>query len=318
MSSPYHGIFLSRLLRQVINKYEELSHIPVEKITFQKHKAHNYWAFLQVFFFMVPSLTKSWQIDTMTSHIKINDFSSKPHAFLSNDGGVSKGIYESLNCGSGSDDDADLVLENRRIAANIIGGRRDTPLVSCYQIHSDIAVNVTSNWASERPKADAMATNRPGIILGILTADCTPVLFADEKAGVVGAAHAGWKGAHAGVIESTVSLMETLGADRHNINAAIGPTIAQSSYEVGTDFHDQFLSLDSAFEKFFIPGKDSAHHQFDLPAFVTHQLDATGIGAVFNCGVDTYTSQSHFSYRRTTHRKEADYGRQVSGIMLSG
>ena len=252
----------------------------------------------------------------MTNHIKLFEFSSFPHAFLSNEGGVSKGIYESLNCGTGSQDDTDLVLENRRVAANIIAGRRDTPIVSCYQIHSSKAQIVTSDWGNDRPKADAMVTDRPGIILGILTADCTPVLFADEKAGVIGATHAGWKGAHAGVLENTVSSMENLGATRANISAAIGPTIAQASYEVGTYFEQKFLSLDPSYKAFFQPGADRDHRQFNLPAFVKQQLENAGVGKVIDCGVDTYTSSSHFSYRRTTHRKESDYGRQLSGIML--
>lgn len=254
----------------------------------------------------------------MTSHIKLPEFSSIPHAFLSNEDGVSQGIYESLNCGTGSDDDTDLVLENRRIAANIIAGRRDTPVVSCYQIHSDIALEVTADWGSDRPKADAMVTNRPGIILGILTADCTPVLFADEKAGVIGAAHAGWKGAHAGVVESTISGMEKLGASRANISAAIGPTIGQASYEVGADFEQNFLALDPSYQAFFKPGKDEGHRQFNLPAFVARQLEISGVEKITDCRIDTYESASHFSFRRTTHRKEPDYGRQLSGIMLEG
>lgn len=254
----------------------------------------------------------------MDSHIKLNEFSSLPHAFLSNEDGVSCGIYESLNCGTGSRDDTDLVLENRRIAANVIAGRRDVPVVSCYQIHSDIAVEVTSDWGSDRPQADAMVTNRPGVVLGILTADCTPVLFADEKAGVIGAAHAGWKGAQAGIIESTVSLMEKLGANRSAICAAIGPTIGQTSYEVGADFEQSFIAQSPAYQTFFKRGRDDDHRQFNLPAFVSHRLEAADITKVIDCGVDTYESEVHFSYRRTTHRGEPDYGRQLSGIMLGG
>lgn len=254
----------------------------------------------------------------MSYHIKIPDLFANPHAFLSNTGGVSTGIYQSLNCGTGSNDDADLVLENRRIAAEVISARRDTPIVSCYQIHSAIAVEVTEDWGTDRPKADAMVTAHPGIVLGILTADCTPVLFEDKKAGVVGAAHAGWKGAHAGVIESTVAMMEKLGAARENITAAIGPTIAQASYEVGSDFEAQFLELSTSYEQFFAPGKDEHHRQFNLPAFVAHQLGKAGLKMISDCGVDTYSSAAHFSFRRTTHRGEADYGRQLSGIMLRG
>lgn len=254
----------------------------------------------------------------MNGHLQMPDFLPFPHAFLSCEGGVSTGIYQSLNCGTGSNDDPDLVAENRRIAASVIAGRRDSPLVSCYQIHSNIALEVTSDWGTDRPKADAMVTRHPGIILGILTADCTPVLFADKHAGVVGAAHAGWKGAHAGVVESTVSLMEKLGAHRENISAVIGPTIAQSSYEVSAEFEQNFLSKNDDSARFFAPGKNDDHRQFNLPGYVAARLNDAGVGAVHDCGVDTYSSSSHFSFRRTTHRGEADYGRQLSGIMLGG
>lgn len=254
----------------------------------------------------------------MDDHLQIPDFLPFPHAFLSCEGGVSTGVYQSLNCGTGSNDDPDLVAENRRIAASVIAGRRDTPLVSCYQIHSNTAIEVTSDWGADRPKADAMVTRHPGIILGVLTADCTPVLFADKHAGVVGAAHAGWKGAQTGIIKSTVNLMEKLGARRESISAVIGPTIAQASYEVGADFEEGFLSKGAKNACFFAPGKDNLHRQFNLPGFVAAQLNAAGVKSVHDCGVDTYASDSHFSYRRTTHRGEPDYGRQLSGIMLGG
>ncbi|MBO6505295.1 MAG: peptidoglycan editing factor PgeF [Kordiimonadaceae bacterium] len=254
----------------------------------------------------------------MTNHLKFPEVFSNPHAFLSKSGGVSTGLYQSLNCGTGSDDDPDLILENRRIAAEVVSARRDTSIVSCYQIHSATALEVTDDWCADRPKADAMVTSKPGIILGILTADCTPVLFEDKSAGVVGAAHAGWKGAHAGVIESTVALMEKLGASRANIAAAIGPTIAQPSYEVGLDFEAMFLKLSGDYSRFFKPGVDDEHRQFDLPAFVRHQLKASSVGTVHDCALDTYASDHHFSFRRTTHRGEPDYGRQLSGIMLRG
>lgn len=254
----------------------------------------------------------------MENHIRFPDHILAPHAFLSREGGGSVGLYESLNCGPGSNDDPDLVSENRRIAASIIAGRRDTPLVSCYQVHSNIAVEVTSDWGNDRPKADAMVTRKPGIILGILTADCTPVLFADADAGVIGAAHAGWKGALAGVLENTITLMEKLGSDRGSISAAIGPTIAQASYEVSADFEADFLDKNAAFSIFFTPGKDKLHRQFDLPGLVTHRLKKAGIKNIVDSGIDTYSSDAHFSYRRTTHRGEADYGRQLSGIMLAG
>ena len=257
----------------------------------------------------------------MTSHLTFPDLIGTPHGFLSREGGVSTGIYDGLNCGPGSDDDPDNVRENRRIAASLIAGRRDTPLVSLYQIHSNKVATASSNWGDaivdERPKADAMVTTQPGIILGILTADCTPVLFADMKAGVIGAAHAGWQGALGGVIENTVASMEQCGAMRADITAAIGPTIQQASYEVGADFEARFLAENANFSQFFMPGKDAAHRQFNLPALVENRLQDAGVARVANCGKDTYASDDHFSYRRTTHRAEADYGRQLSGIMLT-
>lgn len=253
----------------------------------------------------------------MPDHESFPDHLPTPHSFLSCDGGVSSGVYESLNCGPGSNDDPDLVRENRRIAASEISGRRDTSLLSCYQIHSNIVVEVTEDWQDERPKADAMVTRHPGLILGILTADCTPVLFFDPAARVIAAAHAGWKGALGGVVENTVAAMEKLGADRGNIAAAVGPAIARSSYEVGADFEARFTSTDTRFAAFFGPGKDNDHRQFDLPGFVRSRLSAAGVDDVLDCSLDTYTSESHFSFRRTTHRGEHDYGRQLSGIMLS-
>lgn len=253
----------------------------------------------------------------MTSHLKFPEALKVPHGFMSRNDGVSLGVYEGLNCGPGSDDDPDLVRENRRIAASIVSGRRDTPLVSCYQVHGATAVQVTADWADERPKADAMVTKRPGIILGILTADCTPVLFADTDAGVVGAAHAGWQGALKGIIESTVALMEQLGAHRKSISAVIGPTIAQQSYEVDNDFEARFLKQSDAYSRFFDTGKDASHQQFNLPAFVVHKLSEAGIEHIVDSGIDTYSDEQYFSYRRTTHRNEPDYGRQVSAIMLA-
>ncbi|NVJ97214.1 MAG: peptidoglycan editing factor PgeF [Alphaproteobacteria bacterium] len=239
-----------------------------------------------------------------------------PHTFFSRAGGVSIGLYEGLNCGPGSDDDPANVEENRRIAAGMLAARRSTPVLSCYQVHGrDVAV-ATADWGTDRPKADAMVTNIPGMILGILTADCTPVLFEDASAGVVGAAHAGWKGALAGVTDATVEAMEKLGAKRSSIKAAVGPTIHQASYEVDLDFRDRFTSEQPDFDRFFLPGKDPWHVQFDLPGFVKYRLEADDIESVWMSGVDTYTSEDHFSFRRTTHRKEADYGRQMSAIML--
>jgi len=253
----------------------------------------------------------------MASHLKYPDLISAPHGFLSRQDGVSVGIYEGLNCGTGSNDDPDNVRENRRIAASLIAGRRDTPLVSCYQIHSDQVVVVSSDWGEDRPKADAMVTNQPGIILGILTADCTPVLFEDANAGVVAAAHAGWKGALGGILEETLTAMEGLGAHRDDISAAIGPTIHAPSYEVTIDFRDHFVGEDSDAEKFFLSGKDNKHFQFDLPGYVHQIINWSDVESIEHADIDTYASDNHFSYRRTTHRGEPDYGRQLSGIMLA-
>lgn len=253
----------------------------------------------------------------MTPFIKCPSFDF-PHAFLSREGGVSQGIYESLNCGPGSNDDPSNVAENRRIAASFISGRRDTPLVSCYQIHSAEVVVATSDWDTDRPKADAMVTKQPGLILGILTADCTPVLFVDEEAGVIGAAHAGWKGALTGVLGNTLKVMEQLGARRSEVRAAIGPTIHQESYEVQSDFRAHFADIESGFASFFNKGTDVDHYQFDLPGFVKGQLKSEGVNHIWDSQVDTYKSPDHFSYRRTTHLKEPDYGRQLSAIMLPG
>jgi len=240
------------------------------------------------------------------------------HGFLGCRGGVSNGIYQSLNCGPGSGDDPTCVAENRRIAADTISGRRDTPILSCYQIHSSKVVVATGDWGDDRPKADGIVTSQPGLILGILTADCTPVLFADKTASIIGAAHAGWKGAFGGILQNTISAMESLGASRRNIVAAVGPTIHQPSYEVSLEFKNNFISAETSYGRFFQPGIDRNHFQFDLPGFVVEQLNMCKLAGIWNVGIDTYTSDDHFSYRRTTHRKEPDYGRQLAAIMLRG
>jgi YfiH family protein len=252
----------------------------------------------------------------MSSHLSNHEFFTSPHSFLSTEDGVSSGIYTSLNCGPGSGDDTELVNENRRIASKLISKRWNTPIVSCYQVHSHKVIEVKEDWKDQRPKADAMVTRQPGLILGILTADCTPVLFEDTEAGIIGAAHAGWKGALTGVLSNTITAMETLGADRTTIRAAIGPTIHQESYEVGAEFRQTFIETNPTFTQFFKSGKDVEHFQFNLPEFVTYQLKNAGIQHIWNTAVNTYTNDNHFSYRRTTHRHEPDYGRQLSGIML--
>lgn len=238
-----------------------------------------------------------------------------PHGFLGRRGGVSAGIHGGLNVGLGSEDDADAVAENRRLARDaVLPGAR---LITCYQIHSAEAVTILTPPEDDvRPHGDALVTNRPGLLLGILTADCAPVLFADREAGVVGAAHAGWKGALAGVTDTTVMTMETLGARRDHIVAAIGPCIAQPSYEVDDAFRARFLDNDAAADRFF---RDAApgHAMFDLAGYVAHRLAAAGLRTVEITGADTYAADARFfSYRRGTHRGEGDAGRQISIIGL--
>lgn len=238
------------------------------------------------------------------------------HGFLGRRGGVSTGVVEGLNAGIGSQDDPEAVAENRRLATQAVlpGGT----LVGLYQIHSADAVAVVEPWDERiRPRADALVTATPGLVLGILTADCAPVLFADREAGVVGAAHAGWKGALGGVTDSTISLMETLGARRDRIAAAIGPCIARASYEVDQGFFDRFAEVDPANERFFADGR-AGHHQFDLEAYVAHRIAAAGVTRIEAMGLDTYGDADRFySFRRATHRAEPDYGRQISLIGIT-
>ncbi len=236
------------------------------------------------------------------------------HGFVGRRGGVSTGILAGLNVGTGSQDDPALIAENRRRATEAVlpGGR----LVTVFQVHSPDAVTAAEPFA-ERPHADAIVTDRPGLALGILTADCAPVLFADREAGVIGAAHAGWKGAVGGVTDSTIAAMERLGARRERIAAAIGPCIARASYEVDRGFFDRFAAADPANERFFADGKPE-HFQFDLEAYVAHRLAAAGIRTVEALGLDTYANEDRFySFRRSTHRNEPDYGRQISIIGIN-
>jgi YfiH family protein len=244
------------------------------------------------------------------------DLAGIRHGFFGRQGGVSQGIYASLNCGPGSNDDPTLVQENRARAVRALGSG-DMPLHTVYQVHGADVVTVSEPLPpSTRPQADAQVTNRPGIVLGILTADCTPVLFADPEAGVIGCAHAGWKGALSGVLAATVTAMTRLGAKPERIRAAIGPTIAQASYEVDDAFRRRFEAADPAFAAFFADGRPG-HAQFDLPAFVRHRLQAAGVGSVEDLALDTYVDDTRFfSYRRATHRGEKDYGRQLSAIAL--
>ena len=240
------------------------------------------------------------------------------HAFFTRDGGVSKGIYAGLNGGLGSNDDADDVAENRKRMAEAMGVDV-AHFLTVHQIHSpDVAV-ATTPWDVElRPRADAMVTGTPGIALGVTTADCGPILFADTKARVIGAAHAGWKGAFTGVLENTISEMEKLGAHRADITVAIGPLIRQPSYEVGAEFVARFIEAAPDFGRFFIPSAREDHAMFDLAGFIRMRLERAGIVAIDDTGIDTYPDEQLFSYRRTVHRKESDYGRQIHAIVLDG
>lgn len=239
-----------------------------------------------------------------------------PHGFLGRRGGVSRGELAGLNVGYGSSDDRDAIEENRRRAtAAVLPGAQ---LATVHQLHSPEVVYVERAWPQgQRPNADAMVTDRSGILLGILTADCAPVLFADVSAGVIGAAHAGWRGAVAGVTDSTVAEMERIGARRDRILAAVGPCIGQSSYEVDEAFRARFLDVDAANERFFVQGPSGKPH-FDLPGYVRRRIAAAGV-QVEVLALDTYADADRFySYRRATHLGEADYGRQVSLIGLAG
>jgi len=239
------------------------------------------------------------------------------HGFFTRQGGISAGIYASLNCGLGSRDDIAAVLENRSRVARHLGTAAGR-LVSVYQVHSAEAVTVTSPWERDSaPEADAMVSSTPGLAIGVLTADCAPVLLADERAGVVAGAHAGWRGALAGVLDETVSQMEALGADRRHITAAIGPAISAGAYEVGDEFKARFIADDIENAAYFsIPhGAGSPH--FDLPRYVFDRLSSLGLGQVATLDVCTYSEESRlFSYRRAVHRGEDDYGRQISAILL--
>jgi len=247
--------------------------------------------------------------------VRATSLGTIPHGFLGRRGGVSTGEIAGLNVGYGSSDDRAAIFENRkRAVAAVLPGAE---LVTVHQVHSADAVFAHRAWPQEeRPHADAIVTDRPKLLLGILTADCAPVLFADDEAGVIGAAHAGWRGALDGVTDSTIDAMEKLGARRHRIAAAVGPCIAQLSYEVDETFRDRFCTKDPGSERFFIESATGRPH-FDLPAYVVHRLIAAGIEQVEALHLDTYAEPDRFySYRRSTHRGEADYGRQVSLIAL--
>jgi uncharacterized protein, YfiH family len=238
-----------------------------------------------------------------------------PHGFLGRRGGASTGDLAGLNVGYGSNDERAAIDENRRRA--IVAVAAGSELATVHQEHTTKVVRVERAWPhAERPVADAMVTIRTGLLLGILTADCVPVLFADRQAGVIGAAHAGWRGAFSGVTDATIEAMEELGARRGRICVAVGPCIAQPSYEVDEAFRQRFIDQDDANAGFFVE-RDNARPHFDLPGYVAHRLRSAGIGEVEQLDLDTYADPGRFySYRRATHRGEADYGRQVSLIGL--
>ncbi|WP_375466257.1 peptidoglycan editing factor PgeF [uncultured Methylobacterium sp.] len=240
------------------------------------------------------------------------------HAFFTREGGVSDGLYAALNGGLGSNDRPEAVAENRARMCAQLGLAADR-MVGLYQVHSAEAVVVEAPFApADRPRADAMVTRVPGLALGIATADCGPILFADPENGVVGAAHAGWKGALTGVIAATIAAMEGLGAHRESIVAVLGPTIAQDAYEVGADFVARFRSEAPEADAFFAEGARPGRAQFDLPGFILARLHASGIGEAAMLGLCTYADPARFySYRRATHRSEADYGRLISAIALT-
>jgi YfiH family protein len=238
-------------------------------------------------------------------------------AFFTREGGVSEGLYAALNCGYGSGDDPEAVRENRRRAMERFDLSPDA-LVTLYQVHSPTVVEVEQPWRpGGAPKADGMVTAKRGLALGILTADCAPVLFADAQAGVIGAAHAGWRGAFTGVLEETVAAMTRLGASPGKIRAAIGPCIAQSSYEVGPEFHERFVGADSDNAAFFRPSSRRSHHLFDLGGYVTRRLESLGLAEILTTGEDTAADAArYFSYRRATLAGEKDYGRLLSALAL--
>ena len=239
------------------------------------------------------------------------------HGFFNRRGGTSEGIYASLNCGLGSNDDKARVHENRRRAIGEIG-LEESALRTVYQIHSADVVTVTDNSDDTRAiKADAMVSALPGIALGVLAADCAPVLLADAENEVVGAAHAGWRGALSGVIEATIAAMVSLGAEPGRVTAVIGPCIGQDSYEVGNELPQPFQQQDPANDRFFAPGDRAEHWQFNLAGYVLSRLAAAGVGAASALGADTYADEDLFSYRRTCHRGEPDYGRNLSVIALA-
>ena len=241
------------------------------------------------------------------------------HGFFTREGGVSSGIYTSLNGGQGSSDDPVLVKENRGRMADWLNVPRDR-FVTCYQIHSPDVVMVTEPWTRDHaPKADAMVTRERNLAIAVSSADCGPVLFADPGAGVIGAAHAGWKGAFTGVLEATLLAMEALGAQRSTTIAVLGPMISKHAYEVGPEFVARFVETAAENKRFFTPSERADHAMFDLPSYIAERLRAAGVGRFEDLALCTYQDEARFfSYRRVTHRKEPDYGRLLHAIALTG
>ncbi|HYC96449.1 peptidoglycan editing factor PgeF [Brevundimonas sp.] len=238
------------------------------------------------------------------------------HGFFTRRGGVSTGLYDSLNTGVGSRDDPAAVAENRRRVAGHFGGVPDD-IAACYQIHSAVARVAETGWKGERPEGDATVTTAPGVICAVLTADCAPVLLADPDAGVVGAAHAGWKGALGGIVHSTVAAMQALGARPARIVAVVGPCIAEASYEVGADYQARFERHDAGSGRFFAPGAGPGKRLFDLPGYVLWRLEQAGVADAAWTGDDTRVDAARFfSNRRAYLNGEADFGRQMSAISL--
>jgi len=239
------------------------------------------------------------------------------HGFFTREGGHSSGLYASLNCGFGSKDDEAAVKKNRDLVASHMGVASDR-LMTVYQSHSPDVIMVEATWdVRAPPDADAMVTRRPGIALGVLSADCTPILFADRGGGAVGVAHAGWKGAVGGVLEACVAAFARAGVLAADIQAAIGPTIGQANYEIGPEFLTQFLAEDKANKRFFTDSPRAGHHRFDLPGYVKMKLEQLGLAEIEDLGLCTYADEARFfSYRRANHRGESDFGRLISAIVL--
>lgn len=237
------------------------------------------------------------------------------HAFFTRKGGVSTGLYRGLNIGVGSNDNQHDITENRNRAASAFG-TEGSQILTPWQVHSPDAVIVNGPFGGERPMADGIVTATPGVLIGVVTADCGPILFSDPKANVIGAAHAGWKGAFYGVLENTLTAMESLGAKRGDIKAVLGPCISQPNYEVGPEFVSAFTRTEPNHDRFFIASTNAGHAMFDMWNFILHRLEKAGIEASVT-GDCTYADEDNFySFRRATHRKEVDYGRQLSAISI--